>query len=250
VVGHGVCVSGGFDPLHIGHLEMFRDAAQHGALTVILNSDAWLMRKKGFVFLPFAQRAAIIGDLRYVAHVAQVDDADNTVCEALTRLKPRFFANGGDRKPGNTPEMDLCNQHGIGLLWNIGGGKSDSSSDIARKAWVTRDWGRYATLDEGKGYKVKRVELNPGKAISLQYHNHRSEYWYMTGAGARIQLENQLFDVQPHTPPVQVERGMRHRLGNTGSAPLVVIEIQSGHDLSEDDIIRLGSSDMPPMYKE
>ena len=93
-----ICVSGGFDPLHTGHLDMFREAATHGRLTVIINSDAWLLRKKGFVFQPWQQRAAIIGELRCVAEVAHVDDADNTVCEALARLKPDFFANGGDRK--------------------------------------------------------------------------------------------------------------------------------------------------------
>lgn len=129
-----ICVSGGFDPLHAGHLEMFREAATHGKLVVILNSDAWLMRKKGFAFMPWAERAAIIGDLKYVHQVVVADDADGTVCEALSRLKPALFANGGDRTGSNTPETALCEKLGIKLLWNVGGGKRASSSELVRNA--------------------------------------------------------------------------------------------------------------------
>lgn len=237
-VSNTVCVSGGFDPLHEGHLAMFREAAKHGPLTVIINSDDWLLRKKGFVFLPWEQRASLIRDLKYVHDVAAVDDTDNTVCEALARLKPAYFANGGDRKPGNTPEMELCEKLGIGLLWNTGGDKFDSSSEIARKAWVTRLWGKYVTLDEAKGYKVKKLILDPGKSISLQYHNHRSEYWYAASPGARVRVGDREYDVPPFSDPVLVGRNTLHRLTNTGTTPLTIIEIQSGDYLEEDDIIR------------
>ena len=233
-----VCVSGGFDPLHIGHLEMFRNAAKHGKLVVILNSDRWLLRKKGFVFLNWQQRSSIIGDLRYVHAVAEVNDDDNTVCEALARIKPRYFANGGDRKSDNTPETTLCAQLGIEPLWNMGGGKLDSSSDVARRAWVERCWGKYVTLDEGEDYKVKKLVLAPGQSISLQYHNHRKEYWYMAGPHAQVQLGDELINVK-QGDPVIVDPGVRHKLSNQGSEPLVVIEVQSGNYLGEDDIIRL-----------
>ena len=234
-----ICVSGGFDPLHTGHLEMFHQAASHGALTVILNSDEWLLRKKGFVFLPWEHRAAIIGEMRYVANVVQVDDRDNSVCEALSRIKPRFFANGGDRKMTNTPEAALCESLGIGMLWNIGGEKADSSSDIARKCWVARKWGRYVTLDEGKGYKVKKVVINPGSSISLQYHRHRSEYWYIAGNHAQVQLDGNVFMVEKDKPLVAVNLGAVHQVTNMGDEELVMIEIQSGQRLEEDDIIRI-----------
>lgn len=234
-----VCVSGGFDPLHSGHLEMFHDAAGYGPLTVILNSDGWLLRKKGFVFMPWEQRAAIISDLRYVAGVVAVDDADGTVCEALRRVKPRYFANGGDRKSDNTPEVSLCRELGIEMLWQSGGDKTESSSDIARRAWVTRPWGRYVTLDEGKGYKVKKVIIDPGQSISLQFHRHRSEYWFMAGGDGRVQLGDRHFAVAYGSPPVVVGKGMTHQLSNPAGMPLVVIEIQSGDYLEEDDIIRL-----------
>ena len=203
-MNHTICVSGGFDPLHFGHLAMFRQASEHGTLTVILNSDDWLFRKKGFVFLPWEQRAAIIGDLRYVDDVSTVDDRDGSVCEALSRLKPRYFANGGDRTSVNTPESRLCDELGIEMLWSIGGGKVESSSEIAARNWVPRLWGSYKVLDEGKGYKIKKVLLDPGQSISLQYHNHRSEYWYMAGPHALVQLGDEVFEVAEGGPPVVV----------------------------------------------
>ncbi len=239
-----ICVSGGFDPLHQGHLEMLREASAYGDLVVILNSDEWLLRKKGFVFLSWKTRAAIIGDLRYVTAVEPVNDHDDSVCEALHRIRPRFFANGGDRKPGNTPEVKTCKTHSIEMLWNSGGEKIDSSSDIARKSWVNRPWGGFVTLDEGKGYKVKKVKVEPGKAISLQYHSHRSEYWYMTGAGGMVELDGDVFAVAKGGPPVVVGQGVVHQLANIGQEPLVVIEVQSGEYLDEDDIIRVKESSL------
>jgi len=125
-----VCVSGGFDPVHIGHLRMIEEAAQHGQVIVIVNSDDWLMRKKGYIFMPFRERCEILQGFAAVHETTHVDDADGTVCEALRRLKPTFFANGGDRKTDNTPEMDVCDAEGIQLLWGIGGGKIQSSSDL------------------------------------------------------------------------------------------------------------------------
>ena len=236
-----ICVSGGCDPLHIGHLEMFREAAKHGDLVVILNSDDWLLRKKGFIFLPWDQRAAIISDLRYVSQVAAVDDTDGSVCEALRRIKPRYFANGGDRKQDNTPELAVCMELGIEMLWNVGGGKANSSSDIAKRAWVTRLWGKYLTLDEGEDYKVKKLVLDPHKSISFQYHHHRSEYWYVVGPSAQVRLGDNVFTVEQGAPPVVVCSGMTHQLSNPGDTPVTVIEIQSGDYLDEDDIIRISS---------
>ena len=125
-----VCVSGGFDPVHIGHLRMIQEAAQYGEVIIIVNSDAWLMRKKGYIFMPFTERCEILRGFVGVKETVATDDEDDTVCEALRRIKPTYFANGGDRKDNNTPEMDICEEEGIGLLWNIGGGKIQSSSTL------------------------------------------------------------------------------------------------------------------------
>ena len=129
-----IAVSGGFDPVHIGHVRMIQDAAKHGDVWVIINSDPWLMRKKGYIFMPWNERAEIMAELKGVTKVSHVQDDDGTVCEALRRLKPDAFANGGDRKTNNTPEMDVCEDLGIDLLWNVGGGKIQSSSELVQKA--------------------------------------------------------------------------------------------------------------------
>jgi len=125
-----VCVSGGFDPVHVGHSRLIHEAAQYGKVIAIVNSDAWLMRKKGYIFMPFGERCEILQGFAAVYDTVGVDDTDGTVCEALRSLRPTYFANGGDRKNNNTPEMALCKETGIQLLWNIGGGKVQSSSNL------------------------------------------------------------------------------------------------------------------------
>ncbi len=135
-----IAVSGGFDPVHKGHVQMIEEASKLGSVMVIINSDDWLTRKKGYVFMPWEDRAYIMGNIKGVRIVAAVNDSDNTVCEALRRMKPDAFANGGDRKDNNTPEMDVCNELGIELLWNTGGEKVESSSNLVNKArWEKRD---------------------------------------------------------------------------------------------------------------
>ena len=131
-----IAVSGGFDPMHKGHVQMIREAAEYGNVIVILNSDEWLIRKKGYKFQSFEERAHIAGSIKGVVIVTSVDDSDGTVCKALTKFKPDYFANGGDRYDTNTPEMSVCEELGIQMLWNIGGGKIQSSSDLVEKARI------------------------------------------------------------------------------------------------------------------
>jgi D-beta-D-heptose 7-phosphate kinase/D-beta-D-heptose 1-phosphate adenosyltransferase len=129
-----IMVSGGFDPVHAGHIRMIRHAAEYGDVIVIANSDDWLYRKKGFIFMEWARRVEILNAIKGVVLVDSVDDSDGTVCEAIRRLKPTYFANGGDRGRSNTPEQSVCEELGIELLWGIGGEeKLDSSSELAKK---------------------------------------------------------------------------------------------------------------------
>ena len=129
-----IMVSGGFDPVHAGHIRMIRAAAEYGDVIVIANSDSWLHEKKGFVFMDFNQRAEILNSIKGVILVDSVDDSDGTVCEAIIRLKPTFFANGCDRGKKNTPEQDVCEEIGVELLWGIGGDeKVAASSELVKK---------------------------------------------------------------------------------------------------------------------
>ena len=93
-----IAVSGGFDPLHVGHLRMMQEAAQHGKLTVIINSDEWLLRKKKYVFMPWEERAELILAYDFVDNVVKAKDDDRTVVVTLEELRPDIFANGGDEK--------------------------------------------------------------------------------------------------------------------------------------------------------
>jgi D-beta-D-heptose 7-phosphate kinase/D-beta-D-heptose 1-phosphate adenosyltransferase len=130
-----VAVSGGFDPIHIGHVRMIRESSEHGDVVVIANSDEWLVRKKEYVFMPFEERKEILMSIKGVVSVIKAEDDDNTVCQSLKALKPDIFANGGDRKQTNTPEMKVCEDLGIEMLWNVGGGKIQSSSWLVEKGY-------------------------------------------------------------------------------------------------------------------
>src|SRR3989344_2592069 len=120
-----VAVSGGFDPLHIGHIELFREAKKLGdVLVVILNNDNWLMKKKTHVFMPEHERAEIIKALEMVDDVVLTDHKENpedmSVSATLMAIKPDIFANGGDRKEHNTPEDIAFSELGIEMVFNLG----------------------------------------------------------------------------------------------------------------------------------
>ena len=138
-----IALSGGCDPCHIGHIRMIEEAHGYGDVYIILNSDEWLKRKKGYVFMPWEQRAEILRAIRWVTDVISVDDSDNSVCQALrdTYIPHQgannhftWFGNGGDRKEDNVPEVDICNNLGIKLAWNLGGSKASSSSQLVTNA--------------------------------------------------------------------------------------------------------------------
>ena len=125
-----VAISGGFDPVHVGHVRMIKAAAKLGDVIIITNSDEWLKRKKGYIFMPWIERQEILAEFKGVIDVIEAWDKDDTVCKTLERFKPDIFANGGDRKGDNTPEVELCIDLGIELAWNVGGDKIQSSSDL------------------------------------------------------------------------------------------------------------------------
>lgn len=150
-----VIVSGGFDPLHIGHVRLLEAAKQLGdELVVVLNNDVWLADKKRAPFMPEQERKEIIEALRCVDRVVltkhEVDDPDRTVChprwrsvcQMMREIKPDIFAQGGDRneKDANSPESSayyeriLCEEIGCEMVFNVGaGGKVQSSSWLTDK---------------------------------------------------------------------------------------------------------------------
>lgn len=128
-----IAVSGGFDPIHLGHICMMKEASKLGDVIVFLNSDNFLLQKKGYVFMDFEQRKAIIESIKYVKEVIEVIDVDDTVCETLEKYKPDIFVNGGDRNRKNIPEVDICKHLGIKMIFGIGGKKIESSSELMKK---------------------------------------------------------------------------------------------------------------------
>jgi len=131
-----VAVSGGFDPLHVGHVRMIQAAAKLGTrLVVMVNGDDFLVRKKGYAFMPLAERMEILRALRGVDEVVAVVDRDQTVCETLRLVKPDVFANGGDRRDvADIPEAAVCRELGIEMAFHVGGGKVQSSSELVHRS--------------------------------------------------------------------------------------------------------------------
>lgn len=134
-----VAVSGGWDPIHIGHVRLFQEAKKLGdKLVVIINNDNWLKKKKGAVFMPQKERAEIIRAIKYVDKVVLTKHGPNprdmSVCEALRVLRPDIFANGGDRTKANIPEAQVCGKIGCRMVFGVGGKKIQSSSWLIEKS--------------------------------------------------------------------------------------------------------------------
>lgn len=134
-----VLLTGGFDPLHTGHANMIVEAAKIGDVIIGLNSDDWLIRKKGYYFMKWKERHDILTAMRWVTRVFRFDDSDDSAVAAIEfagtiSLSRQFiFANGGDRLPGNTPEIDHCLVNNIPIIFGLGGGKVQSSSTLTQR---------------------------------------------------------------------------------------------------------------------
>ena len=136
-----ILVSGGFDPIHSGHIFLIQEASRNGDVIVLLNSDSWLIQKKGKAFLPFTERKIIMSSLKNVIDVISFNDSDKTCIEGIKKVIKKYpldkikFANGGDRNKDTTAESIFCNQNNIELIWEVGGkNKANSSS------WILKKW--------------------------------------------------------------------------------------------------------------
>ena len=140
-----ILVSGGFDPVHSGHIHLIQEAAKHGDVVVLLNSDNWLREKKGKEFLPYKERVIIMNSIKTVIDVISFDDSDKTCINGIKKALSKYpshnikFANGGDRNDTTTPNQEtiFCNKNNVEILWGIGGKhKSNSSS------WILERWNK------------------------------------------------------------------------------------------------------------
>ena len=250
-----VLVTGGFDPLHSGHIAYFKAARELGDhLVVGLNSDAWLTRKKGRPFMPFEERAAIIKELECVDEVIGFNDDDDSACAAIyTVLATRgsswkvVFANGGDRTNKNTLEYTMYGNHqDVSFAFGVGGTDKKNSSSWILKEWsqptTERAWGRYTVLDKGEGWQVKQLEFDTGKSLSDQRHFKRSEHWHVVEGEIKMNLEfaNEYSTLKIYKAGESIDIPARtwHKATNVGSIPAKVVEVWLGNKLTEEDIER------------
>ena len=244
-----VVCTGGFDPVHSGHIKYLNAAKQLGdRLIVGVNSDEWLTRKKGKAFMPIEERRMIVGSLKDVDATMLFDDSDGSAISLLEELKNSYpyadliFANGGDRNVTNIPETvvkDVTFKFGVG-----GGDKSNSSSWILEE-WKNpkykRPWGWYRVLDDKLGYKVKELVIEPGKSLSMQRHLKRSEHWYILKGKCDIVTEytDGKNKVTKHTNETYtIGQQVWHQCQNNYDEYCHILEVQYGTECIEEDIER------------
>jgi len=249
-----VLVTGGFDPVHSGHIEYFKAAKKLGdKLVVGLNSDDWLTRKKGKPFMPLKERITVIENLQMVDDIIVWDDSNDNAGGAIFKLRcitgnddTVVFANGGDRGESNTPELKFWKgTSGVEFAFNVGGDKKNSSSVILNnwdKEFAIRDWGTWSVLKEYPNVKVKELVVKPGQSLSMQRHQHREELWFVSEGTATVGTINSSSDYEEFLVEklrtTTIKKKQWHQLQNKHKGMLRVVEIQYGDLCEEDDIER------------
>lgn len=255
-----VLVTGGFDPLHSGHIAYF-DAAKHlgDELWVGINSDAWLARKKGRHFMPAAERASIVRNLKMVDRtISNFDDSDGSASDAIHRAlnfgaQHIIFANGGDRGTNNTPEQKAYRwSRNVEFVFGVGGVDKKNSSSWILEEWrapkVEREWGHYRNLYKGDGFQVKELVIAPHSSLSMQRHKHRSETWNLVSGAAHIEINTNsgnpyygsLVRKLHPSNPIDIQCNAWHKGVNNSDKPAHIVEVWKGRSklLTEDDIER------------
>lgn len=249
-----VVVSGGFDPIHSGHIEYLKSAKENGdKLIVALNSDSWLEKKKGKPFMTFDERKSILQAIKYVDEVIHFEDDKKGSCiNAIKKIKKShpndkiFFANGGDRNKHNIPEMSVA---GIEFLFGVGGSDKKNSSSWILNNWQyyfeERQWGSFFNLFETKNIKVKELIVEPKKSMSFQRHLKRNEIWLVSEGECEVKssdsktLKNSQKVLLKKFDYFIVPLGQWHQIINSTNKQTHIIEIQYGDECIEDDIERI-----------
>lgn len=244
-----VLVTGGFDPIHSGHISYLNHADHLGDHVVVgLNSDAWLTRKKGRPFMTWRERMIVLGNLHMVGDVIEFDDSDGTAIDAIRKVKEKYpddhiiFANGGDRTKDNIPEMVFDD---VEFIFGVGGSNKANSSSWILEEWKSpkteRPWGWYRVLDDKPGYKVKELVIEPGKRLSMQRHAMRSEHWYILKGKCDI-VTDYLDSITRVTKYANesyvIEKDVWHQGQNNYNEDCHILEVQYGNQCVESDIER------------
>jgi cytidyltransferase-like protein len=247
-----VLVTGGFDPIHSGHIEYLKSAKKLGDILIVgVNSDDWLTRKKGRPFMPITERTTLIENLKMVDHVILFNDNDNTAIEAIKNVKALYphetvvFANGGDRTKENIPEMVF---EDVEFVFGVGGENKANSSSWILEEWkspkTTRSWGYYRVLHTvGKQTKLKELTVTPKTCLSMQRHDHRAEFWFVAEGEAAVYTldsssDHDLIGHYGTHEHIFIGQEQWHMLCNETDQPLRLIEIQYGENCVEEDIER------------
>ncbi len=249
MINRVVLCTGGFDPVHSGHIEYLKSARSLGnALIVGVNSDAWLTRKKGRAFMPGPERVAVLENLKFVDGVILFNDDDDTALEAIYNVKNLYpnsqiiFANGGDRTQDNIPEMIVTD---VEFVFGVGGEDKKNSSSWILEEWkapkTIRPWGYYRILHEVPRTKVKELTIEPTHSLTMQRHFDRAEYWHVTEGRCVVATETDnnkgFYELSMHDGCIiPIEHW--HKLSNPYDTPCKIVEIQYGIACDEDDIER------------
>lgn len=253
-----VLVTGGFDPLHSGHIALFKEARKLGDMLIVgLNSDEWLARKKGRAFMHIYEREQVVSSLSVVDQVICYPDADGSSKNAITGVRAMYpdativFANGGDRTVDNIPEMDVADTN-IEFVFGIGGEDKKNSSSWILEEWkapkTTRKWGYYRVLHENSNeVKLKELIVEPGAKLSMQRHADRAEHWFVSEGTATVYtIEDSSTDIEltgiyNKFDHIHIRQQEWHQLCNETVMPLKIIEIQYGKNCIEEDIQRINT---------
>ena len=248
-----VIISGGFDPVHSGHIDYISEASKLGdKLIIALNSDKWLEKKKGKSFLPFEERKIILENIINVKEVIGFeDDSKGSAINAIRDIKDRFpddeiiFANGGDRSKKNIPEMEVL---GVKFEFSVGGDLKRNSSSWILKEWnydsEERVWGKFSNLYTEKNLKVKELIVKSGEGMSFQRHFSRNEVWFISKGSCEVNYSSD----EPETAKkitlnthdtFKVNKLEWHQITNPFNEDCHIIEIQYGEKVVEEDIERL-----------
>lgn len=250
-----VLVTGGFDPVHSGHIAYFKAARTLGDMLIVgLNSDEWLEHKKGRAFMPWNERLCVINNLAMVDEVYTFDDSDGSAKQFIHQVRAHYpdaeliFANGGDRTDKNIPEMDVEDDN-VKFVFGVGGTNKANSSSWILEEWkapkTERPWGYYRVLFEpNKNVKLKELTVEPGKSLSMQRHEQRNEFWFVSEGEATVYTLNRKTDAEllgrfKEHETLFIKTNEWHQLVNESDKQLKLIEIQYGTACEEFDIERL-----------